>query len=323
MNKLMLIPENKRWITPLEILILVVCAILPGYAVADTSPPAAPASLQGVRYSASAGEIFWSPATDYSTIIGYRVSRDGRSMGVHDARSIFEANLQEDQSHQYTVNAVDRFGNEGPALTVEVSSLVGQQMQGRLNAQVETDTGTEQNQSQDQNQNQFQSSDALSLAAATSRLSLREGDSSGASIELSLSRNSEAKRVVHLSLEAVEGRDGLNIRHVFSSISLQPNQSGSVVTMNLDVGVAPLLHHERRFNVVVWMSVMKESSSSMYSPIVDRFSTMTACLPTSSAISPLIFLSLLRIHYTNRVLLVLTAKRPHLSAWVWRLRSRR
>jgi hypothetical protein len=246
--------KHKSWMALLCSSVLAIGLILPVGAFADSTPPSAPQSLQGVRYSATAGEIFWSPASDESTIVGYRITRDGESMGIRDVQSIFEGNLQEGRQYQYTVNAIDRFGNEGPALSVDVSSAVGMQMQGSLEALPELpDVPTPL-------RNQDPSNTSLSLNMSAARLALREGAASGVSVEVSVERNAEPRRVVQLSLEPIEGRDALNMRHVFSSTTLQTNQSGSVLSLNLDVGIAPLLHHERRFNVVADDGVSRTST---------------------------------------------------------------
>jgi len=85
---------------------------------------------------------------------------------------------------------------------------------------------------------------------SSQRLTLREGDSNGVSINLSLLRESGERRAVNLELNAVGERDAQEMHHIFSSPTLQPDESGSVLTLYLDVGVAPLLPHERHFQVV-------------------------------------------------------------------------
>jgi len=88
------------------------------------------------------------------------------------------------------------------------------------------------------------------LQGASRRVSLTEGDSTGVSLNLALQRDSGERRAVDLSINAVGVRDGRDIRYVFSSSTLQADQSGSVLTLHLDVGVAPLLPHERHLQVV-------------------------------------------------------------------------
>ena len=66
---------------------------LPALAVADDEPPGLPGSLSSARYSATAGEIFWTPANDNVFVTGYRVVRDGESLGIKDARILFDSSL--------------------------------------------------------------------------------------------------------------------------------------------------------------------------------------------------------------------------------------
>ncbi len=222
-------------------LLLGCCFCLPAFA--ESNPPSAPQSLQGVRYSPTAGEIFWSSAVDESTIVGYRVYRNGTELGVRDARSVFEPTLQPDVSYRYQVSAIDRFGNEGPARLVDISAINGEQTSSSIAGAVEPveeDLPTE---------TPAQDGTDLVLYSASSRATLQEGDVNGVSIAVSLERRGE-QRAVELSLEAVGDRDALNLRHEFSSTTLNADESGSVLTLRLDISVAPLLVHERNFRII-------------------------------------------------------------------------
>jgi len=124
-------------------LLLIGCLLIPSLAWTDTTSPSAPESLQSVRYSSTAGEIYWSSAIDASTIIGYRVIRNGQSIGVRDARSVFEGQLEPDVSYQYSVSAIDQFGNEGPSIAIELSAVIGQrEISHPLDTDTDTDTDT-------------------------------------------------------------------------------------------------------------------------------------------------------------------------------------
>lgn len=218
---------------------------------ADSVPPSAPTSLQGVRYSSTAGEIYWAEATDDSLIVGYRVIRDGLDLGIRDAKSVFEPSLQPDRAYRYSVSAIDRFGNEGPALTVDISAINGQQNVAQATepmSPVIPDSPQE-----------LPDSSALTLYSDAGRVTLTEGDSNGISIALSLQRNGASTRPVQLSLEADNARDLYNLRYAFSPSTLGEGESGSVVTLHLDVGVAPLLFHERYFRLVADDGVSRTS----------------------------------------------------------------
>ncbi len=223
------------------LLVLSCCFCLPVFA--ESNPPSEPQSLQGVRYSPTAGEIFWSSAVDESTIVGYRVYRDGTELGVRDARSVFEPTLQPGVAYRYQVSAIDSFGNEGPARLVDISAINGEQTSSSIAGAVEPvdeDLPTE---------TLAQDGTELVLYSASGRATLQEGDANGVSIAVSLERRGE-QRAVELSLEAVGDRDALNLRHEFSSTTLNADESGSVLTLRLDISVAPLLVHERNFRII-------------------------------------------------------------------------
>ncbi len=223
------------------------------FARADSVPPTAPGSLQGVRYSSTAGEIFWSPASDDSLIVGYRVIRDGLDLGIRDAKSVFEPSLEPDTAYRYRVSAIDRFGNEGPALSVDISAINGQQNVGQAD---ETTTPVIPDSPQE-----LPDSSDLTLYSDAGRVTLTEGDSNGVSIALSLQRNGSSARPVQLSLESDNARDLYNLRYAFSPSTLGQGESGSVVTLHLDIGVAPLLFHERHFRLVADDGVSRTTRS--------------------------------------------------------------
>ncbi len=222
--------------------------------VADNQPPSLPASLRSVRYSSTAGEIIWTAATDDTVVVGYRVFRDDEFLGVKDARSLYEPNLEPAQSYTYTVSAIDRQGNEGAPLVVELSGTRGEKRDARVPGTVEPppipdpvpDPGVD--------------NDGLILYSQLGRVTLLEGDSAGLSIGLSVQRKRSVKRAVTLSLKARTERDMRQLRHTFSTITLGANESGSVLTLHLDVGVAPLIFHERHYEIIADDGVSRTST---------------------------------------------------------------
>lgn len=224
---------------PIALSLLITLVSVNSYA--DTTPPTAPCSLTGTRYSQTAGEILWDAAEDNDFIIGYNVTRDGEILGLKDARSVFEADLIADQSYVYTVSAVDQTGNIGPQLSVELPAEPG------ASQTVENNDGSG---SSDTNPSCSEPVDELVLYTSHNRITLVEGDTTGFSISLSLDRVKAEKRAVTLTLESDAQRDMLGLRHVFSTTTLAPDESGSVLTLHLDVTQAPLMLHERYFNIV-------------------------------------------------------------------------
>jgi len=220
--------------------LLLLIALTSEQVIADAVPPTAPASLKAERYSGSAGEIIWSAASDNDFVIAYRVLRNGEDLGFMDARSLFNPDLDPDTSYKYEVSAVDRSGNIGPALVVDMPAFIGDS----VSVEPVCDDDNADATSCDID------SEALILYSSHNRITLLEGDTSGFSISLSLDRVKTEKRKVALSLESASERDMLGLRYAFSSPELAANESGSVLTLHLDVTEAPLLLHERYFEIV-------------------------------------------------------------------------
>lgn len=253
---------------------LMLCALfMSPHVIADDIAPSQPGSLSSVRYSSTAGEIIWAAASDNLAVVGYQVSRDGQSLGVLDARSLYEPALIPNRAYTYLIRAVDRQGNEGAPLQVQMSAAVGETRQGLSlggsdtggdgGADGSTDgSGTDAGGS-DNGGTDGGTSDGggvagvggvddggLILYSDKRRLTLLEGDSSGVSVALSVNRLRDEKRPVTLSLLGDSAREITQLTHQFSSVVLNSNESGSVLMLRLDVGLAPLIFHERRFTIV-------------------------------------------------------------------------
>lgn len=229
----------------------------------DSTPPTIAGSLRSVRYSSTAGEIIWTAATDDTLVVGYRVLRDGESLGIRDARSLYEPVLEPGRSYTYRISALDRAGNEGPVMEVILSGNRGETLDGRVPGEgdspdesVEPDEPVEPDPDPD---NEGTDDGGLILYRSRNRVTLAEGDSSGISIELSVQRTGADRRPVSLSLTSASGREFDQLRATFSTTTLARNESGSVLTLRLDVGVAPLIPHERYFNIVADDGVSRTS----------------------------------------------------------------
>jgi len=80
-------------------------------------------SLTSAVYSRSAAEIFWDPATSQdSTVVTYRVLRDGAPVANMDSLSFFEEGLEAGTTFEYSVIPVDGNGVEGPATSVQLTT---------------------------------------------------------------------------------------------------------------------------------------------------------------------------------------------------------
>ncbi|MFK7893616.1 MAG: sialate O-acetylesterase [Granulosicoccus sp.] len=211
-----------------------------GKANADVVSPGAPGDLVAVRYSATAGEVLWEPAQDNDFIVGYHVCRDGNDLGIKDARSFFITDLIPGQAYSFAVSAVDRSGNIGPELTVQLPAAKGSK---------QAQAGKSQSTS-DARPSCGIMEGAMVLYSSHNRITLVEGDTEGFSIRLSLDRGDTANQETTLWLESDAPGEMSGLRHVFSSEKLLAGQSGSVLTMHLDVTQAPLIKHERYYHIV-------------------------------------------------------------------------
>jgi fibronectin type 3 domain-containing protein len=84
----------------------------------DTQPPPAPLALAADRSPTNAPHLTWQQASDADTggtgISGYRVYRNGVSIGTTPAALFSDTTLVSDDTYTYTVAAIDGAGNEGP-----------------------------------------------------------------------------------------------------------------------------------------------------------------------------------------------------------------
>lgn len=80
-------------------------------------------NLSGAVYSPSALELFWEPAlADSTSVVAYRVTRDGNTVDTFDGLSFFDQNLAAGTLYSYEVSAIDADGNEGEARAVQLTT---------------------------------------------------------------------------------------------------------------------------------------------------------------------------------------------------------
>jgi hypothetical protein len=64
-------------------------------------------SIEGERYSKTAGEIMWKRV---SGAVRYEIIRNNKSLGTHDVLSWYMTDLKEGRWYEFEVRAVDRYG---------------------------------------------------------------------------------------------------------------------------------------------------------------------------------------------------------------------
>ena len=82
-----------------------------GSAVADRTPPSAPAGLMATATSASRVDLSWTPSTDDVGVTGYTVFRDGNVVGTTASTTFADTTVFPNTSYTYHVRARDLAGN--------------------------------------------------------------------------------------------------------------------------------------------------------------------------------------------------------------------
>jgi len=83
---------------------------LPAHA-ADTTPPTVPAGLRSTSATSDSVDLAWTPSTDRSGRVTYRIYVDGAAQSDTAQTTHTETGLDSDTSYTFVVRAVDRYGN--------------------------------------------------------------------------------------------------------------------------------------------------------------------------------------------------------------------
>jgi len=94
----------------------------------DTTEPSAgtrptpPVNVRHQVYSKSSAELFWEPATDDGFVRGYEIVRNGESLGIRDALSLFQNQLDPTLTYNFELTALDFDGNRSDTVTITVAT---------------------------------------------------------------------------------------------------------------------------------------------------------------------------------------------------------
>lgn len=89
---------------------------IPGHRSGDASKPT---GLKANRYSGTSGEIMWNRTSNSgSAIVGYRIIRDGKSLGVKDVLSWYQNDLRKGRSYVFEIRSIDKRGRESAGAKV-------------------------------------------------------------------------------------------------------------------------------------------------------------------------------------------------------------
>jgi len=87
------------------------------------SAPAAPAGLQAMVYSSTAGELMWDRPATFG--LSYEIQRDGAALASTQGVSFYENDLASGQTYTYTVVAVNGQGQRSAPSTVTLTTRGG------------------------------------------------------------------------------------------------------------------------------------------------------------------------------------------------------
>jgi|GEM_PF-551708 len=77
----------------------------------DETPPTVPTGLSASNIYSSEVTLTWNASTDNSGVKEYQIKRDGNLVGIRDDTALTDYTLTAGRSYQYTVSAIDVFGN--------------------------------------------------------------------------------------------------------------------------------------------------------------------------------------------------------------------
>ena len=104
-----------RALTPAEIQADMNAAV--GGGGGDTTPPSTPTNLSATAVSSSQVNLSWTASTDNVGVAGYRVFRNGTSVGTSTTTSFSDTGLLAATTYSYTVAAYDAASNTSPPST--------------------------------------------------------------------------------------------------------------------------------------------------------------------------------------------------------------
>ncbi|MBX2883164.1 MAG: PQQ-dependent sugar dehydrogenase [Granulosicoccus sp.] len=105
--------------------------------------PTKPGNLRHRQYSESTGELIWDRAVDNRLVQGYEVTRNGASLGVVDALSLFLQDLDPTVAYTYSVTSIDNEGNRSESAVITVSNGNRPTVPANLRHQVYSSTAAE------------------------------------------------------------------------------------------------------------------------------------------------------------------------------------
>ncbi|PID61506.1 MAG: hypothetical protein CSB44_06840 [Gammaproteobacteria bacterium] len=201
---------------------------------------AAPANLRVQRYSSTAAELFWARPNGTAPV-RYRVLRNGSEVLNSHVFSYFQEGLDPATTYRYEVQSIAADGSKSAVASVELPGVGGSGSNGGASGDDSGSSGGNDEPS---------GSGGAEVVVKRSDIVLTEGEPVAITVPLEVTRDDSRLGAVELSLEAVSGDALDNMSAWFEPERLERGKSKSKLRMRLEIDVAPILEHERRFRLV-------------------------------------------------------------------------
>ncbi|ASJ70960.1 sialate O-acetylesterase [Granulosicoccus antarcticus] len=178
-----------------------------------------PGNLRAVRYSATAGEVFWDALSDADENTRYRIERDGIVLATVSSLSYFTETLQFETVHTMTVYVV-------------AGELRSQSATITFNEQIDPPIAVHE----------------FELGLDRNRVSLDEGNEAGSTFVINIA--AQGNETVQLEIQGQRPDDTAGITIELGKSVLSSEESDTSVTFKMPVGMRPIMEQERRFNLI-------------------------------------------------------------------------
>jgi len=182
--------------------------------------PDAPGDLLAMRYSATAGELFWSAAPNSGARTRYSVEQDGEILSTVTSTNFYTETLVPGVAHEMAVYTLDENG-VGSAPTVI-----------KFNSKIDIQPPKY----------------PFDLNLDRLRGTLQEGSSDGARFEISVAP--DGREQVSLSVTPSQAADAKGVIVQLGKASLDRDDPATSVIFRLPIGMQPIFPHTRTFKIL-------------------------------------------------------------------------
>jgi len=177
-------------------------------------------NVRAMRYSATAGELFWSAAPDASTTTRYEIHLDGVFLDTASNFSFFTESLSAGVAHELSVSALDAYDQASEPVVV------------RINDQIDIPPPNYE----------------FAITVDRARANVDEGNVDGATFVITAAP--EGLETISLSVQPDGSDDAHNMSVSLGEGVLNTDNQQTTLNFQLSVGQRPLYEHERLFTLV-------------------------------------------------------------------------